>query len=180
MAKSASIILDIFAIVMLLIVFSYSIGMANPIGQVLIKSQTFTTITHYQVVETYSFMGQTYKTKVPIPAGYTLELYDNKYNGPEKGTAYLLATEVPNAKPIRIGNYNYESKIGNRHKSIRGPGWIIIQAGPLGNDVIDYKEGSSSATLIKEKSGKMPFQDNLVGLGKALSELTTKIYSEGY
>jgi len=180
MAKSATIITDIFAIVILLIMFAHSVGIVNPVGQVLIKSQTYTTVTHYQMTETYTDMGQSYKSKVPIPAGYTLELYDLNYAGPESGKAYLVPCEVPDASPLQIGNFNFESMVGNNHISIRGPGWMVIKATPAGYEIIDYKEGSGSATLINARDSKMPFESTLSGLGKALSEVTTNIYSEGY
>ena len=179
MAKSAIIIGDVFALIILLIAFSHSVGLINPIGQMMIKSQTYTTITHYQMLDAYRDMGISYQSKTAIPAGYQIDFYDQNYllNSSVHNSAYLVASGSPNATKIRIGDFNASlTSTTSGHAAVKGPGWILIKSKPSGYQVLNYHEGSSTARMIDMAESKMPFQDTLVGLGKALSEVTTKLY----
>jgi hypothetical protein len=181
MATSSSILMDIFAIIILLSMFAHSVGIIGPAQQILLKTETFATYTHYEILDTYSDMGMTYSSKIPIPAGYTLELYDLNYAGSQRGKAYLVAAGVTNPTPAYLGNFNYESLLGNSHSTITGPGWIIVKTTPAGYVIIDYKEGSAVTTLMDQDSSRMPFVgEKLYGLGNAASDSLDDLFDEGY
>jgi hypothetical protein len=161
--------------------FAHSVGIVGPAQQILLKTETFATYTHYEILDTYSDMGLAYNSKVPIPAGFAVQIYDLNYiDSSKRGKAYLIATGVTNPTPVYLGNFNGRFLLQTNHL-IRGPGWIIIKSTPAGYVVIDYKDGSSVTTLMDQESTKMPFVgDKLYGLGNAASGALNHLFDEGY
>ncbi|AGB50641.1 hypothetical protein Metho_2501 (plasmid) [Methanomethylovorans hollandica DSM 15978] len=166
MTNTVDILQDIFAAVILLTAFANSVGMVNPISQMLVQSQIYTTATHYQVLDTYNDIGLNYMSKTPIPAGYELVIHSGS-----SGYAGLRAVGSPASDEKVIGNYR-----GTKSGTVQGPGWMILKSTTEGYEVIDYHAADGASTLISEAHNQMPFESQLVGLGKALSDVTSQLY----
>lgn len=178
MVKATALLMDVFSIIILLIAFTQSTGIINPVAQTLLKSHTFVTVTHYQMIDTYGDLGLAYFSKAPIPAGYTLILYDSSHADPSKqGKAYLRADGAPSSSLHEIGIFDHTGPPGGGTvHSIQGPGWIIIKTATDGTHIVNYKSSNANQTLMPSSGNKMPFQDTLMGYGKALSNLTNSLY----
>ena len=174
MVKATTLLTDVFAIIILIIGFSQSYGIIGPVAQTLVKSHTFATVIHYQTMDTYKDTGLSYYSKIPIPAGYKLILYDSSYpNALYKGKAYLKAAGNSSATQKEIGVFDHS---GNSLNEVYGPGWMIVKTTVSGYVVIDYHSGTDASKLMPTGQNTMPFQDTLVGYGNALSDLVTNLY----